>query len=86
MAEVGLPQLEATVWTGILAASGMPQPAVARLSQIMHAILSEPTFQERVRAAGANPLLPDPEGLKRKIADERPRWGRMVQLADARLD
>lgn len=86
MAEVGLPQLEATVWTGVLASAGMPQAAVTRLSGAMHAILSESGFQERVRTAGANPLLPDPDSFKRKIVDERPRWGRMVQLAGARLD
>lgn len=86
MAEVGMPQLEATVWTAVLASAGMPQAAVSKLAGAMHAILAEPAFQERVRTAGANPLLPDPEALKRKIVEERPRWGRMVQLAGARLD
>jgi tripartite-type tricarboxylate transporter receptor subunit TctC len=86
MAEVGQPQLEATVWTGVLASAGMPPAAVNKLSGAMHEILSEPAFQERVRTAGANPLLPDPDTLRQKIRDERPRWGRMVQLAGARLD
>jgi tripartite-type tricarboxylate transporter receptor subunit TctC len=86
MAEVGMPQLEATIWTGICAAAGTSQAAVDKLSGTMAAILSEKGVQERIRTAGASPLIPNPARMSALIKVERPRWGEMVRLADARLD
>ncbi|MDO9712674.1 Bug family tripartite tricarboxylate transporter substrate binding protein [Paracraurococcus lichenis] len=86
MAEVGMPELQATIWTGFCGTAGMAPDAVARLVAAMDEALADPALQDRIRTAGALPLRPDPAALSRRFVEERPRWGEMVRLAGARLD
>ncbi|MFH5926142.1 Bug family tripartite tricarboxylate transporter substrate binding protein [Roseomonas xinghualingensis] len=83
MAEIGLPNAEATSWGAIMVPAGTPAPVIARLNAVLNEALADPKIQERLKAAGADAVSSSPEELQRKIAQETETWGAVVR--DARI-
>ncbi|WP_458098230.1 Bug family tripartite tricarboxylate transporter substrate binding protein [Roseomonas sp. WA12] len=83
VAELGLPYLEVTIWNGMMAPAGTPVAVLERLTEANAVIMADPAFQERVRLAGAMPMLPSPEAMRQRILAERPRWQEMVRISGA---
>ena len=81
MAELGLPQAEATSWGAVMAPSGTPAPALARLNAVIREALAEPGVQQRLAAAGAEAVSSTPEELAATMRAETEKWGRVVREA-----
>jgi tripartite-type tricarboxylate transporter receptor subunit TctC len=81
MAEIGLPDAEATSWGAVMAPAGTPAPAIARLNAILREALADPKIQERLAAAGADAVSSTPAELSQKMAQEVATWGRVVREA-----
>src|SRR6185312_9589040 len=54
MAEIGLPDAQATSWGAVMAPHGLPEPIAQRLNATIREILAEPGVQQRLAAAGAD--------------------------------
>ncbi len=80
VAEVGLSQLETTVWFGLAAPKGLPAPIVQRLTEAHRKVVAAPEFQTRMAAAGLTPT-PDTCGERflGKMNTETGRWTRIVK-------
>ena len=52
LAEAGIPGYEATIWLGVMAPAGTPQPIVDRLNTEINKILARPDIVKAWRAAG----------------------------------
>ncbi|WP_426954687.1 Bug family tripartite tricarboxylate transporter substrate binding protein [Muricoccus radiodurans] len=81
MAEIGLPNAEATSWGAVMAPAGTPAPIVARLNAVIREALADPAIQQRLTAAGADALSSTPEELRTKMTQEIATWGRVVREA-----
>ncbi len=81
MAEIGLPQAEATSWGAVMAPAGTPPAAIERLNATIRESLAEPAVQQRLAAAGADALSSTPAELAATMRSETEKWGRVVREA-----
>jgi tripartite-type tricarboxylate transporter receptor subunit TctC len=84
IAESGLPGYEATIWFGILAPAGTPQPVVTRLSQQIGQVLRHPQLREQFSTVEMTPSTP--EEFVKHIAREIPKWRRVIEGASIAFD
>jgi len=76
LAEAGVKGYEATIWFGLLAPAGTPQPIVNRLSQEIGKVLGQQTMRERFSTVELTPTIP--EGFAEHIRREIPKWRKVV--------
>jgi len=81
MAEIGLPDAQATSWGAVMAPAGTPAPIIERLNAESRAALALPAVQERLAAAGAEAVSSTPAELATFIRTETEKWGRVVREA-----
>jgi tripartite-type tricarboxylate transporter receptor subunit TctC len=81
MAEIGLPQAEATSWGAVMAPAGLPAPVLDRLNAVIRESLAESAVQQRLAAAGADAVSSTPAELAAIIRSETEKWGRVVREA-----
>jgi tripartite-type tricarboxylate transporter receptor subunit TctC len=81
MAELGLPQAEATSWGAVMGPAGLPAPVVTRLNAVIREALAEPAVQQRLATAGADAVSSTPAELAATMRSETEKWGRVVREA-----
>lgn len=81
MAEIGLPQAEATSWGAVMGPAGLPGPVVERLNAVIRESLAEAAVQQRLAAAGADAVVSTPAELAATMRSETEKWGRVVREA-----
>lgn len=79
LSESGVKGYEATIWFGLLAPAGTPQPIVSRLSQEIGKALQLKTMRERFSTVDLTPTTP--EGFAEHIKREMPKWRKVVTEA-----
>jgi hypothetical protein len=79
VAETVLPGFSASVWYGLLAPRGTPQPVVDQLYRSFRTALANPQVQERLKALAADPMQSDPAAFGKFMAGETTRWSRVIQ-------
>jgi len=79
LAEAGVKGYEATIWFGLLAPAGTPQPIVSRLSQEIGKALQSKTMRDRFNTVDLTPTTP--EGFAEHIRREMPKWRKVVTEA-----
>jgi len=84
--EAGMPQLQSSVWFGLVAPHGTPQPVIDRLQAEVAKLIADPAFQKRLIGIGAEPLAGGAAEFAKRRADEYARWGEIVKLSGARIE
>jgi len=87
--EQGLPGVEASVWNAFFLPPGMPRPIVDKLNKAMSDTLDDPVIRGRLEDLGLEIAAPErrtPEYLKKFLADEVERWGKVVHAAGISAD
>lgn len=79
MEEAGLKGFDIGTWFGVLAPAATPRPVVDRLNAEIVKIVGSPDFQQRMIAAGAEPMSSTPEAFARRISDETARFATLVK-------
>jgi tripartite-type tricarboxylate transporter receptor subunit TctC len=79
VAESGVPGFDATIWFGLLAPAGTPQPVVTRLSQEIGKALAHPRMREQFPTVDITPTTP--AGFAALIAREIPKWKKVIDGA-----
>lgn len=77
-AELGLPELTAAGWHGLVAPAGTDAAIVARINGVVRAALVEPWLGARLAALGLEPVDAPPEALGARIADDAARWAPVI--------
>jgi tripartite-type tricarboxylate transporter receptor subunit TctC len=86
IAEQGFPGFSAEAWFGVLATAGTPRPVIQRLNAEIRRILALPDVQLRLANVGFEIIASSPEAFAKLIADDIPKWIRVVQDAGIRAE
>jgi tripartite-type tricarboxylate transporter receptor subunit TctC len=81
MLELGYAGFVSDTFHSMLAPAGTPPEIVDRLARASLDALNEPAFHERLRTLGFEVIAKGPDGLRRRIADEVPRFRDLIAKA-----
>lgn len=80
-AEAGLPDYLMTVWLGLVAPVGTPQPIVDRLHGFVQGMLKDPAMVKRMAAAAIDVMPMSQRDFAAFVKDEYARWEKIVKAA-----
>jgi tripartite-type tricarboxylate transporter receptor subunit TctC len=86
MAELGFPEVEATLWSGMLAPAATPRPVLDKLNAECVAITAMPDIRERLRLLVMDPIGSDPDTFRGTIARQIDLWSGVARGANIRLE
>jgi tripartite-type tricarboxylate transporter receptor subunit TctC len=78
LAEAGVPGYEATMWVGVMAPAGTPQPIVDLLNTEINKILTRPDVRAAWVKQGANPMTMKPNEFGVYIQSEIEKWAKLI--------
>lgn len=84
VSEAGVPGYEATIWLGIMAPNGTPQPIVDKLNGWIGAITSAKDTTEAWRKQGAEPMRMTPAEFTTFLEADIQKWAKIVQISGAK--
>ncbi len=84
--EAGYPEVESSVWYGLMAPASTPADIVRRLNGEISAILALADVKEILARQGLSPVGGEPERLSRLVRTELERWRRVIAEAKIRAD
>jgi tripartite-type tricarboxylate transporter receptor subunit TctC len=85
-AEVGLPQLTITNWTGIMVPASTPAAIITKVNADANAALAEPEMKKRIIEQGFQPVVTTPAEAKAYFDAEIARWGKLVRERNIKPD
>ena len=77
--EAGLPGYEATIWLGLMAPKGTPQPIVDQLNAAVNEAIKRPEIIKLWAAQGAVPLSMTPEAFDKFLRGDIVKWAEVVK-------
>ena len=80
-AEAGIPDYLMTVWLGLVAPAGTPQPIVDRLHALVQGMLKDPAMVKRMAAAAIEVMPMSQRDFSSFVKDEYTRWQGIVKAA-----
>jgi tripartite-type tricarboxylate transporter receptor subunit TctC len=84
VAEVGLPDLDASIWFGLMAPSGTPQDILDKLARTLNVALKSEALQSQLKKMGYEPLGGTPDDFTRYVKSELQKWAVAVEAAGAK--
>ena len=85
-AEMGYPELVATVWFSLSGPANLPGDIVNRLNAEVNRALELPEVRERLKLEGIEPNPMSAREFNAFVADELKRWGPVVKASGAKND
>ena len=80
--DAGIPDLDASIWVGLFAPKGTPQPVIDRINAEVRKTLEIPDVQKRfVESGGAEAVGMTPAEFLARIKSDAERYKRVVQKA-----
>ena len=80
-AEAGIPDYLMTVWLGLVAPAGTPQPIVDRLHALVQGMLKDPAMVKRMAGAAIEVMPISQRDFSSFVKDEYTRWQGIVKAA-----
>lgn len=85
IAEAGLPGYSATIWLGIMAPKGTPQPIVDKLNAEINKVLQRADVKQMWAQQGAEPMLMSPTEFRAYIEKDIQKWAEIVKISGAKV-
>src|SRR5690242_9933227 len=85
-AELGYPQINVSLWYGLLAPAGTPRPVIDKLNGALGEILEAPEVVERLHAQGAEPMRGTPDAFASFMRTEMAKWAPVVRQANVKAE
>ncbi|PZX28171.1 conserved hypothetical protein; UPF0065 domain; putative exported protein [Cupriavidus phytorum] len=79
MEEADLKGFDIGTWFGVLAPAATPKPIITRLNAEIVKIVGSPDFQQRLLAAGAEPMSSTPDAFGKRVNDETAKFATLVK-------
>ena len=79
--ELGMPEVLAENWYGMIAPGATPPAIVAALNRITTAALADPAVKEKLAAQGMTAIGDTPEHFRDFIAGETTKWAKVIKDA-----
>jgi tripartite-type tricarboxylate transporter receptor subunit TctC len=86
IAESGLPDYEATGWTGIVVPAKTPPDVIAKLNSAIVLALKSPDLREALERQSAEPVGSTPEEFASFIRKETDKWAKTIRSAGISMD
>jgi len=86
IAETGVPGFHAVGWFGVFAVAKTPPDRVKRLNTEINAVMNDAGMRARLLKQGAEPLSGPPDDLRRHLASEMEKWGKVIRDAGIRAE
>jgi tripartite-type tricarboxylate transporter receptor subunit TctC len=84
--EMGFPDLDIALWTGLLVPAGTPPAIVKRLNEELVKVLKQPDVHQRIVALGIDPVGSTPEEFSKVIAADIAKWTAVAKAANIKAD
>jgi tripartite-type tricarboxylate transporter receptor subunit TctC len=81
-----VPGYEASGWNGICAPKDTPREIVDRLNSLINAGLADAHLKARLANLGAIPIASSPAAFRKLIAEETEKWGKVIRVANLKLE
>ena len=78
LSEAGVPGYEATMWVGVMAPAGTPQPIVDLLNREINKVLVRPDVRATWEKQGAVPMTMKPNEFGAYIQSEIEKWAKLI--------
>jgi tripartite-type tricarboxylate transporter receptor subunit TctC len=78
LSEAGVPGYEATIWIGVMAPAGTPQPIVTLLNTEINKILARADVKEAWKKQGADAIAMKPDEFGVYIQSEIDKWAKVI--------
>jgi len=85
-AEIGHPQVNVSLWYGLLAPAGTPRPVIDKLNRTVGQILEAKDVTERLQAQGAEPMRGTPDAFASFMRQEMSKWAPVVKAAGVKAE
>jgi tripartite-type tricarboxylate transporter receptor subunit TctC len=85
-AEIGLPNLLASAWFGLVAPPGTPDAVIQKINADTAAALKLPDVRTKFLELGAEPQGQSPQATAAFIKDEEMRWRDVIKTANVTLE
>ena len=82
LAEVGIPNLVVTIWWGIMAPAGTPEPVLDKLRGAVAEIIKDPSTIEGMRKLGYDPNYLPHDQFRAFVLEDMQQWGRAAKAAN----
>lgn len=86
VAESGVPKLQATLWSGILAPAGTPENVIAKLNEAINEDLRSADMRASLARFSADPKIVTPQQFTIFLAEEIRRWAELVSAAGIKAE
>ena len=86
ISESGLPGYEASNWHGFVAPAGTPAAIVNRLSEEIARAVKSPDTYKKFNEDGGAPIGSTPDQFRQVIAQEVPRWDKVVRESGMKVE
>jgi len=86
MREQGLPNVEVDTWYGVFAPAGTPGAVVAKINAELNILLKLPEIRNVLAKQGLDAVGGTPEQFAARLAQDIPRWVRVVNAAGIKAD
>jgi tripartite-type tricarboxylate transporter receptor subunit TctC len=81
------PGYEVTIWLGLFAPAGTPEPIVTTLRMEVQKALGQPELADKLNVTGAlQPLLESPEGFAALIRQDYEKYGKLAKEIGIRIE
>jgi tripartite-type tricarboxylate transporter receptor subunit TctC len=81
MSEAGLPGYEVTMWNGLFAPAGTPQPIVDRLAAAATKAVASQDLQSKIKNNGGDPIVMGPREFEAYLQKDIRRWSDAISAA-----
>jgi tripartite-type tricarboxylate transporter receptor subunit TctC len=80
--EAGIPGYEVTIWLGLMAPAGTPQPIIEKINTAVTAAVKRPDIVKLWTQQGAVPTSKSPEEFDKFLRDDIEKWAEVVKKFD----
>ena len=84
--ELGYPQMVASLWYGVMAPAGTPEPIIQKLNAALNKVLSTPDMKARLAERGAAVMLGSAKDYAKFVSNDYARWGQVIKQAGVSTD
>jgi tripartite-type tricarboxylate transporter receptor subunit TctC len=86
MIESGFPGLSLSYWTGLWAPAATPPAIIEKLNTATNTALRLPEMKASMDHLGVEPVIGTPKDFAAFIAEERPKWAKIVETSGVKID
>jgi tripartite-type tricarboxylate transporter receptor subunit TctC len=86
IAEAGVPGYDSTIWLGIMAPAGTPQPIVDKLNAEINKAINRPDVREQWDKQGAVPLVMSPAEFDKYLRADIEKWAGVVKASGIKAE